>query len=202
MPLRTRILIVVILGLIAIAGIAGIVYWSKNKKAAIPAGNQAVTSSSETDSDYFVPTNQTKPAEIPAGTPIKQLTTLEMQQNAAKQLAKIFIERYNSYSTENNYQNILDSRSLVTDALWNKISQLLNKPTSENFVGVTAEVLSATSVNWSDNQAEYLVKTRRTTEKDGVKSEQYQDVKVVLKKIGTPPADGWLVDNFTVIVAK
>ncbi len=196
MPLRTRIFIVIALIILAIGGAFGILSWL-NKKAA-PKDEQQTTPTPQTTNTTVTPTAQTKPIEIPAGTPTKQMTTLEMEQNGAKQLAKIFVERYNSFSTENNYQNIYDSRSLVTDAFWAKISQPLTKPPSTNFVGVTTVVLSAASVSWSASEAEYLIKARRTTEKDGTTTEQYQDIKVILKKVDTK----WLIDSSTVVTTK
>lgn len=197
MPLRTRLFIIIAFALVAIAGVTGILYYLKNKSAA-PETTPTVAVPQVIDSSNFVQPNQVKPTDIPAGATIKQATTLEMQQNAVKQLAKIFIERYNSFSSENNYQNIIDARELVTNELWARISQPLGKPATGSFIGVTTEAVNATLSNWGDAEADFLIKTRRTTEKDGAKSEQYQDVKVTLKKTGT----AWLVDSFTVVSTK
>jgi hypothetical protein len=148
-----------------------------------------------------VPVYQTTPSvpstTVPTGLQIKPASSLENTQNGVRQLAKVFVERYNSFSTQNNFQNIREVRDLVTPTLWTRISQPLNKPAplNQTYMSVLAEAMNTTLNSWTDARAEVLVKVRKTTEETGKKTlESYQDVTVVMVLSGK----NWLADSFTV----
>lgn len=196
MSLRTRIFIIISLIVLVILGIS-ILAWVFGKKdgAVNPDENKT-------------PAQQ---ANLPAGTvlyngapvvvaPAEQglkprpITTLETEQNSVRQLARIFTERYNSYSSDADFQNIREVQDLVTDALWAQISGPLsgNSPVSANFVGVTASVIGTELAAWQNGAAKVILKTVLVEEKNGVKSTRQRTANVELIK----SSGKWLVDKF------
>lgn len=132
-------------------------------------------------------------AENVPNTPLPiQTNPLEVEQNGVKQLARVFVERYNTYSTENDYANIREVEELVTPALWTRISARLSTPPAGPFIGVTTRAVGATLGAWEDAAATVTVKAYRATTKDGATTNTNQDVTVYFVKTG----DAWLVDKF------
>jgi len=131
--------------------------------------------------------------EVPEGTPIRPSTSLETNQNAVRQLAKIFVERYNSYSTDSDFQNIIDVKELVTPALWQTLSAKIGKaPATGSFVGVTTKVFTTEIKTWENNSATVNLNATIREEKNGVSSDRQQSIAVEIVKNG----EGWLVSSF------
>ena len=195
LSLRTRIFIVTSLVVLFILGVSLILFISSKKKMAQPEGaasnaNGPVVDQTNFDSATIVPSPE---APVTAGLKVKPPTTEEAVKNAAKQTAKIFVERYGSYSTDNNYQNIREVESLVTEALWTKISGKLNSPIPTGaFNGLTTLILSGEFNSWDGQSAELTLKTRRQENRAGVLSSAYQDIAVSLVRQG----DNWYVNSF------
>ncbi len=193
MSLRARIFIIVSILMFLVLGVSiFLVVRNKNKTSApqttAPVDNTVVTGNGQ-------PGSQTQiGAQAPAGLPAKTATPLEAEKNGAVQLAKVFVERYGTYSTDNNFQNIKEVATLVTESLWSKISAPMSfKSTSQSFVGVTTKVISMDLTSWSDTKATVELKTTRTEEKNGAVSTRYQNATVEMVKIGGV----WLVDKLT-----
>ncbi len=189
MSLRARIFIIVSILVLLILGISiFLVVKNKNKttetQTAAPTDNTGVTGSGQPATVIG--------SQAPAGLPAKTATPLEAEKNGVAQLAKVFVERYGTYSTDNNFQNIKEVETLVTLSFWSKISAPMNsKTSSQSFVGVTTKVISMDLTNWSDIKATVELKTMRTEEKNGVVSARYQNASVEMTKKG----DSWLVDK-------
>ncbi len=198
MSLRTRLFIIVSVAVLVILAISTVlVVISKQKQKNNPAGGNEGTPAEE---DKPTPplrlrTTPSSPVEtivIPQGASVKKATPLEVSQNTVRQLAKIFIERYGTYSTDNNGQNIREVQSFVTKELWTRISARLGQKTGSDFVGVTTQVLSVELGNWSDAVAEVKLQTIRTEEKKGTVSNSHQSVTVTLVN----SAGEWRVKDF------
>ncbi len=191
MSLRARIFIIVSILVLLILGISiFLVVKNKNKTSELqtvaPADNTAVTDNGQTGGQAVTGT------QVPDGLPAKTATPLEAQKNGAQQLAKVFVERYGTYSTDNNFQNIKDVATLVTQSLWSKISAPITaKNISQSFVGMTTKVVSMGLVSWSDTKATVELKTSRTEEKNGVITTRYQNATIGMLKVGS----SWLVDK-------
>lgn len=197
--LRARIFIIVSLVVLIILGIS-IFLAVRSKK---PATNEMATTTlgngvtNVIDSSNFTYNpNITTPlagGEVPQGTPVKPATSLEAEQNAARQLAKIFVERYNSYSTDNEFQNIIEVKDLVTSELWQTLSAKIGKtPAAGSFVGVTTKVFTSELKSWSSKEAAVFLSTAIREEKDGAVSDRQQNITINLVKVG----DSWLVSKF------
>ena len=193
MSLRVRIFIIVSILVFLILGVS-IFLAVRNKsktpepQTAAPAGITAPQSGEQSNGQ--VPIG----IQAPAGLPAKTATPLEAQKNAVVQLAKVFVERYGTYSTDNNFQNIKDTQTLVTQFLWSKISApIISKTTSQNFVGMTTKVISMNLTGWSDAKAAVELKTIRTEEKNSAVATRYQNATVELIKVNAL----WLVDKMS-----
>ncbi len=114
-------------------------------------------------------------------------------------LATHFAERWGTYSSENNYQNIEDLLDLMTDPMRAYAEQLIstgrrnttNTPGAAPFLTMQTIVRSVSQVNASDTQAEYVITTQRIEKTDSSERIYYQDLRIVLLKIGT----SWKVDQ-------
>ncbi len=192
MSLRARIFIIVSILVLLVLGISiFLIVGNKNKNS------QPQTGAPQNNSSVVTGTGQpgaqtTIGAQAPAGLPAKVATPLETEKNGAQQLAKVFLERYGTYSSDNNFQNIKDVETLVTRSLWSKISApISSKTTAQSFVGVTTKVVSMDLTAWSDAKAVVEFKTMRVEERNGVVNTKYQNATVVLIKQGS----SWLVDT-------
>lgn len=191
MSLRARIFIIISVVVLLILSIS-ILLVVKNRNSG------KVNTSASTPGDSNTNTNNpSNPAGgagtvVPSGSPVKPLTSLEVEQKGVEQLAKIFIERYGTYSTDNEFENIKESEALATKSLWTKISLGINvKNQNSEFLGLTTKVVSATRVSWSDSKAVFDLKIMRNENKNGVASNRYQNVTVEMAKENGV----WLANN-------
>ncbi len=189
MSLRARIFIIVSILVLLVLGISlFLVVRSRNKSANPPSNTTTGSVGSNTQTNGQTQTG----TQTPAGLPAKTVTPEEAEKNGVIQLAKVFVERYGTYSTDNNFQNIIEVKSFVTPALWLKISAQMNtKTTTQSFVGMTTKVISMNLTSWSDTQATVELKTTRTQEKDGMVTTSYQTATVNMVKVNSV----WLVDK-------
>jgi len=137
------------------------------------------------------------PDNMPVGTvppsPVaRQFSPEDMEKNAAKQLAKIFIERYGTYSSDNDSSNIEDVKNLAAPALWSKLSVKIGEGGSEGFTGMTTRVISAELSDWTGETARVNLQTVRVEEKNGATDNLHQNAEVNLMKKGSD----WLVESF------
>lgn len=197
MPLRTRLFIIISIIVLFVLGVSVFLLVSTRKKTAVPAPNGV--SPSVIDSNNF---DQSKlpgatPPATPAPTnlPVKPLTALETEQNAVKQIAKIFVERYNTFSTDNNFQNIREVQEIVTPTLWKKLSARLGSTTpAPLYMVVTTASVSTSITDWQNMSAQVTVQTRKNTQKNGVITAVNETFTVTMAKLG----NNWLVDSFTI----
>ena len=183
MSLRARIFIVIsIIVALVLAVSIFLLVRSRQKNTQTPQSTN--TTQTPDNSSTVLPGVQTQtPTEIPAGLPAKVPTTQEIEQNGVRQLAKIFIERYGTYSTDNESQNIIEVQPLVTKSLWSKISAgIQTKTTNQPFVGLTTKVVTATLADWSASKAIVNLKTSRTESKDSAITTRNQNVTVEMVK--------------------
>lgn len=197
LSLRARLFVVISLFVLLILAVSiFLVLRSKNKttdtETILPDGSSANIIDS---SNFNYTPNIITPlagGEVQSGTPVKPVTTLEAEQNAVRQYAKIFIERFNSYSSENNFQNIIEVRELVTADLWKTISARMNQAPSGSFVGVTTKVFTTELVKWSSSEAVVNMSASIREEKNGVFTDRQQSVVVdLIKENGN-----WLISKF------
>lgn len=200
-PLRQRLFIIIGGAIVVVVIITLALMFVLRQKKNVTVDNTSTSTPSDQnqviDSNNFdlnsinpIPVTNT----IPAGLPIKPATTLETRQNQVRQLAKIFMERYGTFSTDSNFENIREVQPLVNADLWKKISGPLTstaKPTS--FSSATTQVIGTEITNWSETSAEVAIRAVKNENKAGVVKDSQLLGTVTLLKQG----DNWLVSKFT-----
>lgn len=190
MSLRARIFIIVSIVMLFILGVSIFLIVNKNKSA--PAGQNGQTAA-EQSGGTPAPAPSSVATPVPEGLPAKTATPLEAEQNGVQQLAKVLVERYGTYSSDNNWQNIKDVQALVTKSFWSKLSGQINGASAPGFVGVTTKVIGTNLTNWSETKAAVALTTVRTEEKNGKITTYYQNADVEMIKQG----EQWLADKLT-----
>ncbi len=192
MSLRARIFIILSIIILFILAVSIFLFVRGKQKNDLSSNAQPTSTTSNNNSSGQI--TQPGATVIPAGTPVKPLTAEELEKNSVEQIAKIVVERYGTYSTDNEFQNILEVKTLVTPALWTKISAAMKtKNTNTAFFGVTTKVASTQISDWSGDAATVVLKTVRTENKNGSIKNMYQDVTVGMKKIESV----WLANTLT-----
>ncbi len=117
-----------------------------------------------------------------------QETRLEQEQAERNEtsnvtsLSKTFVERYGSYSTEANFQNLRDVLPLMTSSFAARTEQFISTAkTPSEYYGVSTDVITVNvEVMEEDESAIVLITTQREEAKGlpGNVSIKYQDVRV------------------------
>jgi inner membrane protein involved in colicin E2 resistance len=189
--LRARIFIIVSLAVFVILAIS-IALIVLKKKSAEPVDEATPINENIIDENNFPAQITTPPTQIPIGATVKQPTDEEMMKNTAKQTAKIFIERYGTYSTDNDNENIYSVQSIVSPSLWNDISRHIDAVYDGEFVGVTTKVIAIDVVEFSSDKAKVDMSVQRVITKGTTTEKISEKTFVRLVKI----QDAWLVDSF------
>ena len=142
-----------------------------------------------------VPEVETTPAqevleeadEVPVKTNTEVRLEAEQQerneQSSVISLSKTFVERYGSYSTEANFQNLTDVLPLMSESFATTTRQFIaNATTPTEYYGVSTDVITVTveSMDEEAGTASVLMNTQREEAKGspGNTSVMYQEIRV------------------------
>ena len=197
MPLRTRLFIILSIIIAIILAISITLLIVKKKKDA--------KTSTSTQTEYTGGAGQVNRVNTPTTAAdlsgkvtsgvvtVAKPTTQEVQQNAAKQIAKVFAERYGSFSNQNGYQNIKEVQSISTSELYSSISKIMNNKQNEStYYGVSTNVISVVITDWNATKANVKLSAKRVETKNGTTKNINQDATVTVVKSGS----NWLVSSF------
>lgn len=195
LTLRTRIFVIISVALLLVLAISIVLVIFSNKKTdtEVPKiegeQNQAVFNE---QTGALITSGDTVPMVINENTPIASMNDEEKIKSAVQNIAKIFIERYGSYSTDNPGENLKDLEILSTPDLWKILkSRIDSMTTGQEFVGVTTRAFSSTIVSFEKNNAKVRVISAREENKNGEIRNFNQEAEVELLF-----AQGsWLVDD-------
>jgi hypothetical protein len=115
----------------------------------------------------------------------------------APTIARSFVERLGSFSTESDYKNIDDVMSMASAGLQNKLKALkataLKSP-AKTYYGVSTRVVTLETATETETTATINITTSRTESVNDPrsKSTRYQDVTLNLVKSGNT----WLVEDY------
>ncbi len=119
---------------------------------------------------------------------------------SANTVARTFVERIGSYSSQSNFQNVDDVSSLVTEKLNATLQQSAKKsreeePEGDGYYGVSTAFLGTKTISESSTGITLMVQTQREEAFGSPANEEirYQSIEVTLVKEG----DAWKVDAFT-----
>lgn len=193
--LRSRIFIITSVVVLLILAISVFLVAISKKKDTAPEIQGPATTTNMIDQTNF-PAQISTPAAttVPSGVTVKPPTSEEVMKNAALQTAKIFVERYGSYSTDNNYQNIIEVEALVSRDLWSELSKKMSEgqAASAEFYGVSTKAVASLIADWQTTKATVEISTIRTENKNGAITTSNQRARVWVEKSG----DNWVVDKF------
>ncbi|MBU2542663.1 hypothetical protein KJ785_03830 [Patescibacteria group bacterium] len=99
-----------------------------------------------------------------------------------KQLTTIFVERFSSYSNQNQNQHLEDVLILVTDSMANWIKLQILEP-GDSYEGVTTKVISSKISELNEQEAIVLVDVQQLIQKKNEQKVEYKSGRVNLKKI-------------------
>lgn len=191
LSLRARLFAIISLIVLMILGIS-VFLLIRAKKASTPTTD--LTTEEQTALDNVNQANNVTPTEIPATAKFVPATAEETEKNAVQQFAKIFIERLNSYSSDNSFQNIRDVKTLATDNLWGVLSAKINpNAVGQNYTARSTKVFSVSLLKFSASEAEVQLQSKVSEEKDGKVITKDNVSTVSLVKQGK----NWLVDKYT-----
>lgn len=154
---------------------------------------------------------ETKPAETAPA--VEEITTeqptikeqqLKEEQDTRNQsasaiaVAKMFVERYGSYSNEANFQNLKDVLPLMTDSFAQKTNQFIEKLNPpETYYGVTTSVLIVKVEKMDDvaGIATILLNTQQEIAENSPQNTriEYKEIRLELERVD----DVWKVDSAT-----
>jgi len=113
-----------------------------------------------------------------------------------ERLAKLFTERFGSYSTDARYQNILDLRPYMTNKMqvWAEdyVKVQLARGDDKTLSRIVTTVASTQEQSIADTQASMRLTTQRV-ESGATEESYYQEIELDFIK----GDDGWLVDSAT-----
>lgn len=139
------------------------------------------------------PEDTTSPAdELP---PVQPEDVPPPAEVSGQTVSRIFVERFGSYSSESDFQNITDVLSLATPGFQAQLQTLANTPPPSEYYGVSTFVISSkvtaetetTMTLWLTTQRREAIGTPGNT------STRYQDIEVRLEKSG----EDWLISGYT-----
>ncbi len=195
LTLRTRIFVIVSIILLLILAISIAITVFSNKKTETenqPTNTQDGQEQQIFDGQNGVLINNDDFSVIDANTPIAQMNSEEKIKSAAQNIAKIFVERYGSYSTDNPGQNLKDLEVLSTADLWKVLkSRIENMTVGEDFIGFTTRAFSSSITSFEEDKIIIRVISAREENKNGDIRNFNQEAEVAVIKSG----DVWLVDD-------
>ncbi len=113
----------------------------------------------------------------------------------AKQTARIFVERFLSYSNQNDNQHIEDALALAVDSMHGWIVSQSHEQSS-SYQGVTTEVLSSRILSHEGVKIQVEVEARQSTQVLGDNDRLVQETKNIQARVDLiKMGDTWLIEG-------
>jgi len=179
--------IFIIIGLVVLIIITVVLFLLFRKPKAIT--NTGTLSQTVTETQTQPAVQPGTPAVKPAEAAKPKAPAVPPAEFYAKQLAEIFVERFLSYSNQNNNQHIYDVLGLCTEKMASWVSKQLIQP-GVDYQGVNTTVVASSVKESTASKAVISIGVQRVWEGRENKTE-YKDGRVELVKVG----DSWKVDG-------
>jgi hypothetical protein len=186
----TKIIILVVIGIVVIAAVVlGFLYFTRQEA---PEPEQPIVNETQPPPRQPI---QTGPEQRPELN-LPELSPEEKSKEQIQTLARIFAERYGSFSNQGNFQNLSGIEELLTENMKsyvkNQKAQLAEKyPADGEYYGVTTVAPIVRTLNFTENSATILVITQRRETRDNETRNFDQEIKVEFKKQNGE----WLIDG-------
>lgn len=175
--------------------IAGVVYLLVSRN-----GGEETTNTNTTVVNTNTTTN-TNTTVVNTETPTTEETTEEVvqevdEEDAILRLARVFTERFGTFSNRNNFENITNLEPFMTTAMQKEQAEYIDANQSdevpEEYYGITTSVLSTEMIELTETTATVQVQTQRvetTGSEDPVKNTQ--SMELTFEKVG----ENWKVSS-------
>lgn len=193
LTLRSRIFIIISLVIFLILAISiSLIVFSNKKEAQNPdvVENGQNTEGQNTNQQIEIPVNV--PTVIPSGATIIPQTQEESLKSACLNLAKVYVERFGSYSTDNPGKNLQDLEVLSTVDLWKVLKNRMdNLQTGDEFFSVVTRAIGASFESYSKEKSTVTVLVVKDENKNGELKKYEQEAVLIMVGDG----NSWLVDD-------
>lgn len=180
---RKLVIIVVIIVLLLVAIVGGWWYWRQySAKTVAPLAKEPATPTLPLPS---------KPTPMPVRTPEEEA------KGTVVRMARLFTERFGTFSSQSQYEGIGDVMAVTTDSFQNwlrdkYIPELKSQHSADTYSGQTTRVMSVTVEKFADNESQVAVRVQRAATSDaGATEVKYSVLRVALIKQDSM----WLVDS-------
>jgi hypothetical protein len=117
---------------------------------------------------------------------------------AARRLANLFVERFGSYSSEAQFQNIVDLKKFMTKKMqaWADTyisDQKKQAGTNTSFQSITAKVITTSVTNQSASGITFRITTVRTTDNGAVNGKNTYNQDILIRAV--PSGTDWKIDS-------
>ena len=112
-----------------------------------------------------------------------------------KQQARVFAQRYGTYSSDGQFLNLYELRSLMTASFWQTkeayIQSFDGSQKNNNFYSLSSVALSVKLINFTEQQAQYLVNCQQQSIKENRQQILYRALQISFIKQNNQ----WLVNG-------
>ncbi len=170
--------------------VLGIVYYFYSQQESAPQPEPQPTT---TEQQQQQPQPEPQPTETTTQQEESEPQTAPeaTNQTTAKQTARIFVERFSSYSSQNENEHIESVMPLITGEMRDWVKKQTIDQTIE-YSGQTTEVISSNVEESSSDEANVQIQARITRRKDGAESTTQKNGRVELTKVN----GSWKVNGF------
>ena len=194
LDIRKRIFIIISLAIGFILVTTLLFRFALNKGGAeeTPAPVEEGTSESVTMPSGGSPASSGGTTPVPAAAKPQVFVPVEKSREIyAKQIARLFVERFTTFSNQNGNTHIDDVLTLATSQM-GKWIETQTVTAAVEYRGVTTNVIAASLLNISDNSASVKVDTQQIKSGGGKQETVYRSGTVDLADVGGE----WKVDGF------
>lgn len=162
------------------------------------AGRRKPQEGREPSSEEGAQTSGEAASLLPLARPLteSELNILQ-ERNELQSIAKIFIERYGSFSNQGNFENLRDVIGISTDSLKNELESLYEAQRGNfggEYYGTNTRVLSLKTYKFDPTSfAEARAQTQREEARGNPNNRRIYYQEIILRLVKT--GDSWLVDS-------
>ncbi len=182
--------LIIIISSIAVLLVVVVVLWQFKGSDNKPVDNSQVNN--QLDDSPSAITNNNAAIEVPLGQ-TEQITDQTSQKYQLQAKARLFAEKFGSYSTDNPFANIASVKDLTTPFYQSQLDGLVKSEVSQEFYSVTTRAMAIQVDEESDSKAVVSVNTQRqeTVGREGQPMVKYQALELSMVLVN----NDWLVNG-------
>lgn len=191
-------IIIIVISVLAIVAVGAVAVWYFYSQ---PSGETNTNTQANEANTNTEPVNGANTNTEPANTNENTNTTVLQEDDSATvlRLARIFTERFGSYSNRNNFENITTLEPFMTERMQTEMAEYIDANTKEGipdeFYGITTTVVSTKLDGFTEEQSATVTVGTKRVETRGQQDPTVltQDASVKFQYV----EGNWKVDKFT-----